>query len=122
MVGHGQLGHREGQGNGLGRNSRGGAGQPPDLGGQDRPQKRGVGQTAAELLGHDCHFDGRGQRRAIGSGLPQLPPTGGRDGRLELVGPLEVVQLSYGVRTQPADDLDGGIAECLLLGGEPDVH
>ena len=47
---------------------------------------------------------------------------GGGDGGVELVGPLDVVELPYGVRTQPVDDLGGGVAECLLLGGEPDVH
>ena len=42
----------------------GGAGQPPELGGERRPEERRVGQAAPELLGDDGGLDARRPRRA----------------------------------------------------------
>jgi hypothetical protein len=57
-----------------------------------------------QFLGDDRRFDTRGERRSVDFGHPQIAPARGDNGRFELLGSLEVVELSHGPGPEPVDD------------------
>ena len=87
------------------------------------PRNGDVGQAPAELLGDDRRLDRRGQRTAVLGGDPELAPAGGGHGGIELGGPLGVVELARRpVGPSRSTTWRRGVAERVLLRGEPDVH
>ena len=98
------------------------AGQPPELGRQGRAEEGGVGQTAAELLGHERHLDTGRQGCVAVLGTSELAPARAADGGVELLDALVVVQLADGLRAEPVHHLRRRVAQGALLRREPDVH
>ena len=88
---HGQVGGEE---DGLPTVGRRRSGSAAEIGGQGRAEERCVGEPVGELLGDDRHLDRGGQRVATVSLGPQLAPAGRIDRRVELGGPLAVVEVS----------------------------
>ncbi len=104
--------------------SRSGAGGAPTLrrisSPNAGPMKGDVGQATTELLGHDGRLDAGGQRRVgLGRYTQATPPA---HHAVQLVGPVEIVELAHGLGSQPVDGQRDRVAQGLLLGGEPDVH
>ena len=64
---------------------------------------------------------GRQWGRSVG-GRPELPPSRGGHGGVELRRPLRVAELTDGVRAELVDEPDGGVPQGLLFGREADVH
>ncbi len=122
VLGRGGLHEVGGQRDRLGLGRRRRPGQAAELRRHGRAEEGGIGQAPTELLGHDGDLDRRGPRGPVVRRRAQLAPAGRADRRVELGGPLAVVELADPVDAQAVDDLRGGVAQRDLLGGEADVH
>ncbi len=91
------------------------AGQAAQVRRQGGAQEGDVGQTPAELLGDDGDLDRRCPRTAVLGERPQLAPAGRVHRRIELAGPLAVVEVRHGADAEAVDDLRRGATQRALL-------